>query len=95
MDAAIRASDALEKTLQQRIADVYGEALKRAVRNNRLFLTNVQKLDEHAKQLEAGGWTSEKIEKWRKEEVLRLLRQQRLVQSIADEMDRAGMEIAS
>lgn len=94
MDAALIASDALEKTLQQRIAEVYGEALKRAVRNNRLFLTNVQKLDEHAKQLEAGGWTSEKIEKWRKEEVLRLLRQQRLVQSIADEMDRAGMEIA-
>lgn len=94
MDAALIASDALEKTLQQRIAEVYGEALKRAVRNNRLFLTNVQKLDEHVKQLEAGGWTSEKIEKWRKEEVLRLLRQQRLVQSIADEMDRAGMEIA-
>ncbi|MDY3279629.1 MAG: phage minor head protein [Eubacteriales bacterium] len=94
MDAALIASDALEKTLQERIAEVYGEALKRAVRNNRLFLTNVQKLDEHAKQLEAGGWTSEKIEKWRKEEVLRLLRQQRLVQSIADEMDRAGMEIA-
>ena len=94
MDAALIASDALEKTLQQRIAEVYGEALKRAVRNNRLFLTNVQKLDEHAKQLEAGGWTSEKIEKWRKEEMLRLLRQQRLVQSIADEMDRAGMEIA-
>lgn len=94
MDAALIASDALEKTLQQRIAEVYGEALKRAVRNNRLFLTNVQKLDEHVKQLEAGGWSSEKIEKWRKEEVLRLLRQQRLVQSIADEMDRAGMEIA-
>ena len=94
MDRALIASDALEKTLQQRIAEVYGEALKRAVRNNRLFLTNVQKLDEHAKQLEAGGWTSEKIEKWRKEEVLRLLRQHRLVQSIADEMDRAGMEIA-
>ena len=35
MDTAIRASDALEKTLQQRIAEVYGEALKRAVRNNR------------------------------------------------------------
>ena len=94
MDAALIASDALEKSLQERIAEVYGEALKRAVRNNRLFLTNVQKLDEHAKQLEAGGWTSEKIGKWRKEEVLRLLRQQRLVQSIADEMDRAGMEIA-
>lgn len=94
MDVALMASDALEKDLQKRIAEVYGDALKRAVRNNRLFLTNVQKLDEHAKQLEAGGWTSEKIEKWRKEEVLRLLRQQRLAQSIADEMDRAGMEIA-
>ena len=94
MDAAIRASDALEKTLQQRIAEVYGEALKRAVRNNRRFFTNVQKLEERAKQLEAGGWSSDKIEKWRKEEIMRLLRQQRLVQSIADEMDRAGMEIA-
>ena len=38
--------------------------------------------------------SSEKIEKWRKEEVLRLLRQQRLVQNIADEMNRAGIEIA-
>lgn len=94
MDKALIASDALEKSLKKRIADVYGEALKRAVRNNRAFLTNVKNLDEHAKKLEAGGWTSEKIEKWRKEEVLRLLRQQRLVQSIADEMDRAGMEIA-
>lgn len=75
MDAALMASDALEKSLQERIAEVYGEALKRAVRNNRLFLTNVQKLDEHAKQMEEGGWTSEKIGKWRKEEVLRLLRQ--------------------
>ncbi len=94
MDKALIASDALEKSLKKRIADVYGEALKRAVRNNPPFLTNVKNLDEHAKKLEAGGWTSEKIEKWRKEEVLRLLRQQRLVQSIADEMDRAGMEIA-
>lgn len=94
MDKALIASDALEKSLKKRIADVYGEALKRAVRNNRAFLTNVKNLDEHAKKLEAGGWTSEKIEKWRKEEVLRLLRQQRLVQNIADEMDRAGMEIA-
>ena len=94
MDKALIASDELEKALKKRIADVYGEALKRAVRNNRAFLTNVKNLDEHAKKLEAGGWTSEKIEKWRKEEVLRLLRQQRLVQNIAAEMDRAGMEIA-
>lgn len=94
MDVALMASDALEKDLQKRIAEVYGDALKRAVRNNRLFLTNVKKLDARAAELEKGGWTSEKIEKWRKEEVLRLLRQQRLVQSIADEMDRAGMEIA-
>ena len=94
MDKALIASDAVEKALKKRIADVYGEALKRAVRNNRAFLTNVKNLDKHAKKLEAGGWTSEKIEKWRKEEVLRLLRQQRLVQNIAAEMDKAGMEIA-
>ena len=93
MDAALMASDALEKDLQKRIAEVYGDALKRAVRNNRRFFTNVQKLDERAKQLEAGGWSSAKIEKWRKEEIMRLLRQQRLVQNIADEMNRAGMEI--
>lgn len=94
MDAALMASDALEKDLQKRIAEVYGDALKRAVRNNRLFLTNVKKLDARAAELEKGGWTSEKIEKWRKEEVLRLLRQQRLVQNITDEMNRAGVEIA-
>lgn len=94
MDAATKTSDALEKTLQQRIADAYGEALKRAVRNNRRFFTNVQNLDARAKQLEAGGWSSAKIEKWRKEEIMRLLRQQRLVKNIADEMNRAGMEIA-
>lgn len=94
MDKALIASDAMEKALKKRIEEVYGEALKRAVRNNRAFLTNVKNLDEHAKKLEAGGWTSEKIEKWRKEEVLRLLRQQRLVQNISAEMDKAGMEIA-
>lgn len=94
MDGALIASGALEKTLQQRIAEVYGEALKRAVRNNRRFFTNVQNLDARAKQLEAGGWSSAKIEKWRKEEIMRLLRQQRLVKNIADEMNRAGMEIA-
>ena len=94
MDAALMASDALEKDLQKRIAEVYGDALKRAVRNNRLFLTNVKKLDARVVELEKGGWSSEKIEKWRKEEVLRLLRQQRLVQNIADEMNRAGIEIA-
>lgn len=94
MDAALIASDALEKTLQQRIAEVYGEALKRAVRNNRLFFTNVKNLDARAKDLEKGGWSSAKLEKWRKEEILRLLRQQRLVQSIADEMDKAGIQIA-
>lgn len=94
MDAALMASDALEKDLQKRIAEVYGDALKRAVRNNRLFLTNVKKLDARAAELEKGGWSSEKIEKWRKEEVLRLLRQQRLVQNITDEMNRAGIEIA-
>lgn len=93
-DQSVLLSDELEKALQQRIAEVYGEALKRAIRNNRLFLTNVQKLDARAEELQKTGWTNEKIEKWRKEEVLRLLRQQRLVQNIANEMDKAGIAIA-
>lgn len=93
-DKAVRAGDAIEATLSRRITEVYQKALERAVKNNRRFLTNVKQLDERAEKLKAQGWETKKIDAWRKEEMMRLLRQQRLVQNIADEMDRAGMEIA-
>lgn len=94
LDRALAATDEIEKSLDERIADVYSAALKKAIRDNRLFLTNVKELDARAETLKESGWSSEKLEKWRKEEVLRLLRQQRVVEAIAKEMDKAGIEIA-
>lgn len=94
LDRALTATDAIEASLDERIAEVYSAALKKAVRNNRLFLTNVKELDARAGKLKESGWSAEKLEKWRKEEVLRLLRQQRVVEAIAKEMDKAGIEIA-
>lgn len=94
LDRALTATDAIEASLDERIAEVYSAALKKAVRNNRLFLTNVKELDARAEKLKESGWSAEKLEKWRKEEVLRLLRQQRVVEAIAKEMDKAGIEIA-
>lgn len=93
-DKAVRAGDAIEATLSGRIAEVYQKALERAVKNNRRFLTNVKQLDERAEKLKAQGWETKKIDAWRKEEMMRLLREQRVVQNIAEEMNRAGIEIA-
>ena len=93
-DKAVRAGDAIEATLSGRIAEAYQKALERAVKNNRRFLTNVKQLDERAEKLKAQGWETKKIDAWRKEEMMRLLREQRVVQNIAEEMNRAGIEIA-
>lgn len=93
-DKAVRAGDAIEATLSGRIAEVYQKALERAVKNNRRFLTNVKQLDERVEKLKAQGWETKKIDAWRKEEMMRLLREQRVVQNIAEEMNRAGIEIA-
>lgn len=93
-DKAVRAGDAIEATLSGRITEVYQKALERAVKNNRRFLTNVKQLDERAEKLKAQGWETKKIDAWRKEEMMRLLREQRVVQNIAEEMNRAGIEIA-
>lgn len=94
MDKALAAGDKIAETLAQRISAVYSAALEQAIKNNRAFLKNVEMLDKKIAEMEEKGVENPKIEKWRKDELLHLLREQRLVESIADEMDRAGMAIA-
>lgn len=92
-DYAVRAGDAIEADLTARIAEVYQKALERAIKNNAEYLRNVKELDERAEKLKARGWDNKKIEVWRKEEMMKLLREQQVVQNIAEEMNRAGIEI--
>lgn len=94
MDKALAAGDKIAETLAQRISAVYSAALEQAIKNNRAFLKNVEMLDKKIAEMEEKGVENPKIEKWRKDELLHLLREQRLVESIADEMDKAGMTIA-
>lgn len=94
VDAAELASNKIEKTLLKRIGEIYNEALKQAIKNNRAFLESVKMLDKKEKDLEKAGWTPGKIGKWKKEETNKLLREQRVVQRIAKELNDAGIPAA-
>lgn len=51
VDAAELASNKIEKTLLKRIGEIYNEALKQAIKNNRAFLESVKMLDKKKKIL--------------------------------------------
>lgn len=79
--------------LEQRLASAYGEALKKAVQNVSEALKQVEMLDEKQKELEAKGWENDKIKRWRREEMNRLLNAREVTEGIMQELDKAGIAV--
>lgn len=93
-DRGVIASDALEKRLIKRIEKVYGEALSKAIANNKRFLQKIRDIDEGKIQPPAVYDTPEKIKQWRAGYIRELMRQENVIESIRQQITGAGAEIA-
>lgn len=93
MDKALRASDGLEKALQKRIEQVYGDALKQAVKDCEAFLQKIRDVDEGKIQPPAAYNTPEKRLKWRQGFTRELLRRENVIKNIEKAIQQAGIDI--
>lgn len=93
MDAGVRASDALESAIKDRIAEVYGAALKKAVKNISVFLKKIKDVDDGKIKPPAFYNTPEKILEWRRGFTRELLRKENVIKNIETAMQQAGIEI--
>lgn len=94
MDAGIAAADTLEKQVTARISEVYGDALKTAIKQNRQFFKKLQDIDSGKIKPPAYYDTPEKIAKWREGYIRELMRTEHVTESIAQQIREAGAAIS-
>lgn len=94
MDKALRASDELEDALRKRIEQVYGDALKKSVRDCNAFLQKIKDVDDGKIKPPAYYDTPEKVLEWRQGFTRELLRRENVIKNIEKAIQQAGIDIA-
>ena len=92
MDAAERATNAILKRTEASIAEIYGVALKDAIKSQSKFLAKIADIDSGKIKPPAFYDTPEKILKWRQGYTTELLRKNKVVESITARLKAAGVE---
>lgn len=88
-------SDLREEALFQRIEEIYGEALKTAIRQNRRFLAKVNKVINGEIKPPQYYVDRGEEEKWRAGYIQELIRQYTVTDRIMQELDSAGVEVST
>lgn len=88
-------SDLREEALLERIEEIYGEALKTAIRQNRAFLRKVNDVIEGRTKPPQYYVDRGEVEKWRAGYINELIRQYTVVDGIMQELDGAGVEVSA
>ena len=94
MDAGMAAADTLEKQITKRISEVYGDALKTAIKQNRQFFKKLQDIDSGKIKPPAFYDTPEKIAKWREGYIRELMRMEHVTESITQQIKDAGAAVS-
>lgn len=94
MDAGIKASAAAEKKLLKRVNEVYSEALKTAIKQNRSFLRTVEDVMSGKKKPHPYYNTPEKAAKWRQGFINELMRKEGVIENITKVLQDAGAALA-
>lgn len=88
-------SDLREEALLERIDEIYGEALKTAIRQNRRFLVKVNKVINGEIKPPQYYVDRGEEEKWRAGYIQELIRQYTVIDGIMKELDGAGVEVSA
>ncbi len=94
MDAGERAGDKLMKGLDKRLNGIYNTALKKALADQKSFLAKIADVDAGRIKPPAFYDTPEKILKWRQGFTRELLRKEKVIEGIKEQLDTAGAKAA-
>ena len=94
MSDAIDRSDAIERALTTRLAGIYSDALKEALRKQSKFWQELSDIDSGKIKPPQKAVDMGRVDEWRAEYVRRLIRQQRVIDGVIEELDKAGIEAA-
>lgn len=94
MSDAIKRSDAIEHALVTRMAGIYSDALKTALRKQSTFLKKIKDIDDGKIKPPQYYIDTDQVDKWRQGFTQELIRQQRVIEGIIEEMNKAGVKAA-
>lgn len=88
MDRATRASDALEKALSQKLADIYGKAALKSVKDLKGLFADMAELEEQSPP----SWMSERqAQRWRQQEMDKLMQKHKAESTVMKAIMAAGV----
>lgn len=93
MDRADRTTDSIQNSLNRRLTAIYREALNQALKQHKAFLQKIADVESGKIQPPAiYANDPDKIAKWKQGFLREAIRQQQIVQSIADKLAEAGVD---
>ena len=94
MDAVER-SDAIEQATMTRVVEIYTGALRKALKNKKAFLQKIADVDSGKIKPPQYYVERGEVDKWREGFVRELMRQNKVIDGIMEQLDAAGADAAA
>ena len=85
-------SDAIERAMMARVAEIYAGALRKALRDKRAFLRKVDNVISGKTPPPAYYVQTGQVDRWRAGYIAELQRQNKVIDGIMERLNRAGVE---
>lgn len=91
---AIERCDELEASLMARLGSIYADALRTATKKRAAFLRKIKAVDEGQIKPPQYYIDTDQVDKWRRGFVRELIRQEKVIEGIMEELNKAGAKAA-
>lgn len=91
---AIERCDELEASLMARLGSIYADALRTATKKRAAFLRKIKAVDEGQIKPPQYYIDTDQVDKWRRGFVRELIRQEKVIEGIMEELNKAGAQAA-
>lgn len=92
---AIERSDAIEQATMTRVVEIYTGALRKALKSKKAFLRKIADVDSGKIKPPQYYVDSGEVDKWREGFVRELMRQEKVIDGIMDQLNAAGADAAA
>lgn len=89
---AVKRSDAIERAMMARVAEIYTGALRKALKDKKAFLRKVQAVKDGKIKPPAYYEQTGQVDRWRAGYLMALERQNRVIDSIVERLNSAGVQ---
>lgn len=89
---AVKRSDAIERAVMARVAEIDTEALRKALKDKKAFLRKVQAVKDGKIKPPAYYEQTGQVDRWRAGYLMALARQSRVIDGIVDRLNSAGVQ---